>query len=116
MDCFASYICVRLSTLKSYPGHPDLCFKLFPEESWHIFFSDSKISRSLVFFSGLALLALVLYAFIEDNGHRWKSMIFMDFEDFMKSDGTIITGTPPQSGQGEFFASETCVSEVFEKV
>ena len=45
-----------------------------------------------------------------------KSAKFEDFEDFMKSDGTIITGTPPHSGQGEFFASETCVSEVFEKV
>ena len=50
---------------------------------------------------------------VENQGFWW---ILMDFGDFMESASAISTGMPIQSWSGQFFPSETNVSEAFEKV
>ena len=42
-------------------------------------------------------------------------MDLVNFQDFMKTASAISTGMPIQSCSGQFFPSETNVSEAFEK-
>jgi len=89
------------------------CFYIFCWKFW-----NQLICKNLEHFEKIIFVSKQMMMMSTISGHHhlnwWKSMILMDFEDFMifvKSRSAIMTGTT-----GMFLPSKTSVSEAFEKV